>query len=481
VIYGLSAILLAFVFFKLIDIILKDRYKSGLLASAFFVLLFFFPYSYLLNQPSLVIWAMYLYIASTSLFCFFSVLILSTKKDLGNVTRYLNFASMCFLLILMLNFLFSSFINKDSDRVLNQASHSRQTGGMQNPRDPDIYYIIFDAYARDDMLKEVYQYDNNELLSFLKSKGFFIAHKSTANYNYTLLSLASSLNCVYLDDIRRKMGEDSADKRPLLDMIRQSYVSKFLKSRGYEYIAFASGLQDTEIRNADRYIETSNPSETLFEFENVLFNNNLLGALLNRYYKKRELQIHKERILQTFNNLPLVANNGHPVFVLVHFMTPHPPFVFSSDPIYSSYIFADATQLHHMDSKLVTKYREAYREQIEALNGHIKRLVDGLLKSDGEKIIVIQSDHGPRSFTKKEESIGILNAIYLPDGLEVFQDHPNLTPVNTFRIIFKKYFAQNMNPLDNKTYLIEDTRKVYKWVRLDAWAPVSPGSSHDQK
>ena len=39
---------------------------------------------------------------------------------------------------------------------------------------PDIYYIILDAYARADYLKEYIQVDTSELLQGLKDRGFFI-------------------------------------------------------------------------------------------------------------------------------------------------------------------------------------------------------------------------------------------------------------------------------------------------------------------
>ena len=63
---------------------------------------------------------------------------------------------------------------------------------------PDIYYIILDAYGRNDVLGE---FDNADFLTDLERRGFFVATSATSNYRDTLQSLASSLNFAYLDDL----------------------------------------------------------------------------------------------------------------------------------------------------------------------------------------------------------------------------------------------------------------------------------------
>lgn len=77
-------------------------------------------------------------------------------------------------------------------------------------------------------------------------------------------------------------------------------------------------------------------------------------------------------------------------------------------------------------------------------------------------IIIIQGDHGPDITIKDKERrikirTSILNAVYLPDTREnIFYD--GMTPVNTFRIIFNKYFGTNFKLLPDITYYQEDER-----------------------
>ena len=66
---------------------------------------------------------------------------------------------------------------------------------------PDVYYIILDAYSRDDILDEVYDYDNSSFLNELTNLGFYVARCSQSNYAQTQLSLASALNLDYISEL----------------------------------------------------------------------------------------------------------------------------------------------------------------------------------------------------------------------------------------------------------------------------------------
>jgi hypothetical protein len=71
------------------------------------------------------------------------------------------------------------------------------------PAAPDIYYIVLDAYGRQDRLREFFGYDNEPFLRELEKRGFFVARKARSNYVQTVLSLGSSLNMTYLDEVTR--------------------------------------------------------------------------------------------------------------------------------------------------------------------------------------------------------------------------------------------------------------------------------------
>ena len=86
---------------------------------------------------------------------------------------------------------------------------------------PDIYYIILDRYARHDVMLNTYGFDNSEFLSDLTTRGFAIAQCSLSNYNHTDLSLASSLNFEYVDQLYSPLTADPSDRTWLPPFISQ--------------------------------------------------------------------------------------------------------------------------------------------------------------------------------------------------------------------------------------------------------------------
>ena len=92
----------------------------------------------------------------------------------------------------------------------------------------DIYYIVLDGYARGDILKEIYAYDNQPFLTQLEELGFYVADSSYANYNQTRLSIPSALNMAYMQDL----GINTATPFNLpdhLELIRKAALFDFLK------------------------------------------------------------------------------------------------------------------------------------------------------------------------------------------------------------------------------------------------------------
>ncbi|MCH7831677.1 MAG: hypothetical protein IIC55_02285, partial [Proteobacteria bacterium] len=72
---------------------------------------------------------------------------------------------------------------------LSTASGKPQAGSL-----PNVYFIIFDAYGRRDMLRKYLNYDNGAFLNALEKRGFVVLEKSRTNYPATFLSIAATLN-----------------------------------------------------------------------------------------------------------------------------------------------------------------------------------------------------------------------------------------------------------------------------------------------
>ncbi len=190
---------------------------------------------------------------------------------------------------------------------------------------PNVFFIVLDAYAREDILAEIYGFDNSSFVKDLERRGFFVASQSYSGYCQTYLSLASTLNLTYLDELAARMGSQSEERGPLIEMIRESRIRDMFKQQGYSFVSLASGFFGTEIRDADLYIHFK---RSLSEFNNVLFNTTPLPVFSAWSLKISLFDLHRSRILSAFHALASFSYDKAPYFVFAHILTPHPPFIF---------------------------------------------------------------------------------------------------------------------------------------------------------
>jgi hypothetical protein len=324
---------------------------------------------------------------------------------------------------------------------------------------PDIYYIILDGYAGSDILQQVYDLDNRGFLEGLEARGFYVGAESRANYCQTLLSLASSLSFSYLDELVDVIGPDYPDRSPVVEMVRDGSVIRLLRERGYRIVAFASGYSGTELRGADTYLA---PGWYPDEFQMALINMTPIPFVAQPFHDMHDW--HRGRILYAFEHIADVADLEGPTFVFAHILAPHPPFVFGRngeelDPEHQ-YILADGSDLVGTRGFTREEYVRGYREQLLFVNSKVTAAVDAILsRSDRPVVIVLQGDHGPGSMldwhsaenSNLEERFSILNAYHLPGDCEA-DLYDQVSPVNTFRIIFNSCFGAEYPRLEDESY-----------------------------
>ena len=109
----------------------------------------------------------------------------------------------------------------------------------------DIYYVILDGFGRSDTLEEFYDMDLSPFVTFLESKGFYVADEAQSNYAQTYPSLASTLNMSYLDDVAAVM-RTSRDRRPLDYLIQKNALMQAARKAGYRVVGISSDYLATE-------------------------------------------------------------------------------------------------------------------------------------------------------------------------------------------------------------------------------------------
>ncbi|HTX92047.1 MAG TPA: sulfatase-like hydrolase/transferase [Anaerolineales bacterium] len=330
------------------------------------------------------------------------------------------------------------------------AAPAAAASGISQPADPDIYYIILDAYERADTLKVVYDYDNSAFVDALAGRGFYVAGCSQSNYAYTQPSLTSSLNMNYLDALS-VTSNTQAD--PLL---QQNAVRKFLKSRGYAVVAFETGFSWSQWEDADFYYRYRPDAGAINGFEALFMDTTLLRLPLDALQARQAATygiIPHNRILyvlDTLKTLPGAVRS--PKFVFVHLVVPHPPFVFSPTGGLVTAGAENATSL------------EGYRNSVTFINQAILQVVDRILAdSKTPPIIVIQGDHAAPLYHSPLQRMTILNAYYLPGAQAPL--YPTISPVNTFRLILDSYFGQNY-PLLNDVSWYSPTNREYAFEAI---------------
>lgn len=440
--------------------VLRNKIKSAILTSL--MLIYFFSYGHFfsfvddgfigsfkfgIHTYMLPVW--------TLIFTAGVFLVFRTKKDLGNFTKILNVVAICLVAMSVSNtliFNFRSASHRRGSQLSRQPDGNVAVDAGKLDNKPDIYYIILDEYARANILQEVFDHDSSPFISHLKDKGFFVSENSKSNYMQTLLSIPSSMNFRYLDDLAETYGRESKDKRPIRDLTAGNRVFGFLKDLGYSTISFSTGYDFSELNNADIYLSgvfTANG------FLNELLNSTPLMSLekfsMNVHYA------HYKRLNYTFDKLAETAKMPSPHVVFAHILCPHTPYVFDENGNFTGQ--SGAFRLD--ESKLELEERKArYLAQLKYVDKRITRTIDGILANSKKKpIIVVQGDHGirwrlndkPGGYSAADRHFAILNALYLP-GFDYSELDNNITPVNTFRIIFNHYFGTDFEILENRNY-----------------------------
>ena len=458
--------------FLLLQIIVKDWQRAGLLSSIAIILLIYIDYSKYLPEEItyssisfsrhwvvFLLWALVLVFLNSRLFW--------GRIRPNLLTRFFNITAIILICLSIIRLWPSiNLIVSDPLRGWPPSENSNIDEIVFKPGiRPDIYYIIVDGYARNDVLQEIYNFDNSDFINYLVDQGFYVAEESQSNYIITAFSLPSSLNLDYMNNLGISAANNK-NMEPLRKLIQHSKVRVVLEKNGYEMITLPSGYYLTEIEDSDLYLSLGGFYFSALEIQ--FFETTGIHIILdsvNKYSSISGEKTHRRRILHEFEqleNIPTLSTD-RPKFVFAHIVMPHPPLIFdqNGDPVSEDLPFSFEWRSFYRENE--DEVISGYTNQVIFTNKMLKLVIESIfLNSKSPPIIIIQADHGPGFFHSWEteqdsclkERFSIFNAYYFPQDTNE-NLYPSITPVNTFRVIFDTFFGTDFGRLPDINYFLK--------------------------
>ncbi|MCR4264708.1 LTA synthase family protein [Nitratireductor sp. ZSWI3] len=356
----------------------------------------------------------------------------------------------------------------DADRAMAEIAQYLPPRGAKGPaaRPPDIFHFVFDRYANEDVLQRHYDLDNTAIGRFLEGQGFYVARASNSNYQKTGHSLATTFYMDYLGLLEGDARISDRNWHPIYAMLDEHRVARVLKSSGYELVQFGSWWVGTY---NNPYADANRP-HGFSEFEMLYLRRTALKPLFH-ILPRTPLTMRLDwdnaqcqRVGPQVEEIKALAEHEGPLYVFGHFLVPHGPYNFAPD----GRCLSQAESARRGE-------RQGYIEQISYANLIIKEIVNTLLsKGRPPPIILIQADEGP--FPERDGRVpwqeaqaeelrvktGILNAYYFPNrDYDLLRD--DITPVNSYRLIFNAYFGANFPLLPDRVIAFPNDGKLYEF------------------
>ncbi len=449
--------------FALLGQVLKDWHKAALVTTLIGLLFFSYGqvYQFLHGRPDVGVllgrhrYLLPLYGAVLAA----GLWLILSRRHLSALTPFVNVAAAAAVLLPLLqagSFTISSTLMAHKAQAATTAGDFSAAAGDDLP---DVYYIILDTYTRADVLQADYEFDNQPFLDDLRRMGFYVADCSMSNYASTELSLSTSLNMDYLENLAPEfqrletLADDAQTSMP--ELMRHSRVRRDLEAIGYQTVAFETGFSWSSISDADTYLAPGGanaPPSGLRLFELMLLRNTAASLALDYqqshngtnavggspYYNE-----HIQRELFKLGQLPNIPVLQSPKFVFAHILIPHTPYVFAADGSINTdvrfYQSAGAAANEEFE-------REGFVGQTEYINQRIAQILRQILdRSSTPPVIILQGDHGP-------SKLPILNAYYFPGAGRQAPLYPAISPVNSFRLMFNTYFGTNFSMLEDRHF-----------------------------
>ena len=454
-------LLLSLVIFVLGWFLLKSMGKSGLWTFIVLILFFFFGKMHdFLRGSSVLGFLAHYKILLPVLAAALVVLTIAIRRSTGQFRKANLYLTYLFVLLIAMEGIFSLwhfFSDTPEKNILFHENVIKDGVKEKEIREkPDIFFIVFDEYASSLSLKKYLGFDNSPLDSSLHAHGFYTATNAKSNYNYTLLSLASTFSIQYL---AITAGDSIAT--PSLQFkgkysIYRNFLAPLFGKMGYQVRNF--GLVDFKdypapaISEFQEYYMISFYKETLWNRiqHDILWN---FTVRFPEWAGKQQLKRQKREFGKYQHNFSrmmaeLKTQDTIPKFIYGHILMPHAPYYLNRHGAFMNTIL-DYSR-YSRDS--------LYLEQLRFCN----RWIDSIAKAADQpfgrpRVVIVEGDHGYRDADDrkqiKDRAVMNLSAYYFSDG-DYTLLYDSISPVNSFRVVLNKYFDAGLPLLKDSSAVL---------------------------
>ncbi len=445
--------------FGILFLVYKDKRKAGFATTTIGILFLFFGdiKKILTSIPVLQYISSYRFMLPLSLLVIAFVLYKTKRtRSLATATLFLNI-----LLLVYIAMDLSKWINLRSKENKGVSQPELRTVSIDPAAMPNIYYIVFDGYPSTQAQQEILGVSHNSMDSILSGRGFHLLKYPLSNYNYTSFSIASVFNMEYLDWVKKGTTAKAYHFSRSASDVSNSLLIDWLMQNGYSiYNLSVFDLPGRPSISRERFFFATTPA---IIFHNTMWNRvkwDIIPVLFPSYTKKLvaigrkefkesigQYKIFNRQVWDSLQQLPSSQRGIAPKFIYAHFEMPHSPYFYDSsgrpypdEKVYSPNVSAD---------------KDMYRNYIGYVNNRISPLLDSIIHNGENNIIIFQSDHGSRDIIQKKQSDEFRNysAFYFPDR-DYHSLYDSMSNVNTFRIIFNKYFGQQLPLLGDSSIYV---------------------------
>jgi hypothetical protein len=243
-----------------------------------------------------------------------------------------------------------------------------------------------------------------------------------------------------------------------------------LQNWGYTYIHFGTAYPTTarsEVADISLDFGPDGTFVTDSATKDYFLNLLLPTTLYSPFFEYQTISLNgaydrysAERILMAFDELERIPDRPEPTFTVAHIMKPHFPYMFDRE----GHIVDKPAGWEPMDDLFAENADEMYADQVAFVSWRILDTLDIILaNSEQPPIIILQGDHGWRKHDKRYSPERLLNlsAYYVPEPMRS-QLYPNITPINSFRLMFDSLFGTNLGLLPDESYPSYDADRLFE-------------------